>query len=113
MLQLFFILNISSSQLVNEIYLNILGGQNTRILGNEFASLPDKITINETELVQPIEKFSDLSIGTNNITLKWNNSFTNFSHMFHDMFNLIEVNFSKFIASNIVNMDYFCILSPF
>ena len=103
---MFLVLVLSNNY--NQISIKIIGNGTQRILSDYFGSLPDKIIINEKIYDNNIfDKYVyNLTESENNITMIWENILTSLYAMFRELYNISEIDFSKFNSSNINNAGY-------
>ena len=87
---------------LSEIVMKINGIGNKYILSKDYHIMPDEIIINGEK--QNISKEYYMENETNIIKLKWNNSIKNCSFMFYSNEKIVEIDLSKFDASNTINM---------
>ena len=90
---------------VSKIFLIISGSGEQSILSEEFTSLPSEVIINGFIQNSDIRTYS-LPFSENNITLIWNYLLNDCSHMFEGQRNIIKIDFSEFVSSNVENMNY-------
>ena len=90
----------------SEIILTIKGSGTQRILSDNFGHIPSQILVNENEINEIKYYVDNLSDDINNITLVWNYSLTNCSHMFHNLENITNIYFTNFNTSQVEYMDY-------
>lgn len=87
---------------LSEIVMKINGTGKKNILSKDYHIMPDEIIINGEK--QNISKEYYMENETNIIKLKWNNSIKNCSYMFYSNYIIVEIDLSKFEASNTINM---------
>ena len=90
---------------VSKIFLIISGSGEQSILSDLFTSLPSEVIINGFIQNSDIRTYS-LPFSENNITLIWNYLLNDCSHMFEGQRNIIKIDFSEFVSSNVENMNY-------
>ena len=91
-----------------EINLTIKGPGEYNFLSKDFLYEPSVIYINGDKIEQ--EAFTYFFTGNtsnviNNVTLRWNYTFSNFSNMFQNVMSMTTINFFNFNNRNITNME--------
>ena len=90
---------------VSKIVLTISGTGTQSILSDEFSSLPSEIYINGEQKTSITNKYT-LTSSESTIILKWNSLLTTCSKMFYDLSNIIKIDLSEFISTNVIDMSY-------
>ena len=91
--------------IVSEISMRFYGSGNHKILYNINLNPPSELYIDgqNWEINKNISSSSNRYI---NITMKWNNQFTNCSYMFYGCSTIEEIDLSKFDFSGVTNMSH-------
>ena len=90
-----------------EIEITIKGNGNQNILSNDYNyELPNEVLVNGNVYNNYKNKtIYNLTSRESNITMRWNTSITNFSHLFESLPNITNIKFLKFNNSIINNMS--------
>ena len=95
---------IRGNSFSNEITIKIIGKDTQNILYESFVYPPDEILIEGDSYLIDEKNRINLINSENVITMRWNYPLTNFSFMFADLSNLIEIDLSNFDISGVTRM---------
>ena len=79
----------------SEIIITIIGTDRQRILSTEFNQTPSEILINGNKTNKTDYYVDDLKLGENIITIRFNETLTNFLKMFYRFSNIKQITFNK------------------
>ena len=98
---------IKSLNLNNEIIITIKGNGTQQILSEYQNNKPSEIIVNNQYKKNIINKYyiEDLIGEINTITIKWNETLSDFSSMFRSLKNILSIDLSNFDASIVTNME--------
>ena len=99
-----FLINSISNNFYSEIHLIISGKGIQEVINHEFIPAPSKIFVNGEIKAQNV-RTCQLEEEINNITLGFQSQIESCTNMFHSLLNLIEIDFSGFDASKVINMS--------
>ena len=96
---------IEDTNIESDIYI-IIEGNNLKILSDEFNEIPTEVFINGDKAIIKNNEIliqENLETEINIITIRWNYSISDCSYMFYNLTNIINIDFSNFDLSNVVN----------